>query len=107
MLPVIAIVPATVPVTSINGDGNMALVVFAGIVNVTVLPPVENCTAGSSTGRTAVDEYARFSVPLSSAGDGAGIDKTRGSCCAGATVSCKPVREIVPRGGPMTKLKLR
>ena len=55
MLPVIVTVPATVPVTSINGDGNIALVVFAGIVKFTVLPPVENCTAGSSIGRTAVD----------------------------------------------------
>ena len=56
-------VPAMVPAARSTGDPKTALVVFAGIVNLTDLPPVENCTAGSSAGTIDVEVKARSSVP--------------------------------------------
>jgi hypothetical protein len=56
-------VPATVPVSSINCEGKTAAVLLAGMVKVTDRPPVENCTVGSSAGMTAVDANTMFNVP--------------------------------------------
>jgi hypothetical protein len=41
-LPLVAIVPATVPVNRKSGDENSAVVLFAGKVKFTVRPPLEN-----------------------------------------------------------------
>jgi len=57
-------VPATVPVRSITGDANVAAVCPAGIVKLTILEPVENCTAGSSLGTSALDVNESVNCPV-------------------------------------------
>src|SRR5688572_461557 len=107
ILPVMVTVPATVPDTSNSGDGNTALVLFAGTVKLTDLPPVENCTAGSFTGIDAVDANARFKVPRTSAGCGDASDKVTAVCCMGATLVCNPESVIGPSGGTIARTKSR
>ena len=59
------IVPATVPVCNpicVPCLAKTALVVFAGITNGTVWPPVANCTAASA-GKSLEGETLRVNVP--------------------------------------------
>ena len=57
---VMVIVPATVPVCMAGlGTGKVARFAPAGMVKVTTVPPVENCTAGSPAPASGVNVSVR------------------------------------------------
>jgi hypothetical protein len=61
----IVMVPATDPVwNSIEGIEKFAAVLFGGIVNDAVRPPVANCIDGSSLGFTASGWNASVNCPV-------------------------------------------
>src|SRR5262249_53423321 len=63
--------PATVPHCSANcATGNSARTEFAGTVNTTVRPPVENCTAGSSAGLAPPGANVTVNRPVREVGYG-------------------------------------
>src|SRR5438270_114277 len=89
---VIVIVPVTLPVcTASCGVENTACVAFAGMVNVAVRPPVENCTAGSSAGLAPPGANASVSVPVIAAGYGLSIAISMVGCCSAATLGGGPL----------------
>src|SRR5262245_18867988 len=88
-------VPETVPVSSIVPAGNVATVLFAGIVKLTVFKLLENITVGSSRGTTLFDVNERFSVPDIGFDGADETVKPMATCCAGCMVSGTFVRVTV------------
>src|SRR5262249_60460696 len=96
MVAITTTVPETVPVSSIVPAGNVATVLFAGIVKLTVFKLFENITLGSSLiGTTPLDVNERFSVPDIGFDGADETVKPTATCCAGCMVSGTFVRVIV------------
>ena len=95
---VMVAVPATVPVCTPTVVG--AVVEPAGIVNVTVRPPVENCTVGSSGPEVAVNVSVRITVTFT--GNGVPIPTVTVDWLAGVVVGGRPVRFRVGAVGNAT-----
>jgi len=83
-----AVVPACKPIW-VAPVGNTASVVFAGMVNGTVLPPVENCTEGSGANAAELMDMVRD--PVSANGNGADKESPTAGCCSGVTFPLAPV----------------
>src|ERR1700677_1751043 len=94
------IVPATLPVCTASWEApKVACVAFAGMVNVGVRPPVENCIEGSSSGFGPPGANDRLTVPV--IGDGNGSDNVicTGGCCNGCMAPENPLMEMAGRAG--------
>src|SRR5262249_42530825 len=112
-LPVKVIVPVTVPVTNKRAEdaaGNTASVALAGIVKLTLLPPVENWPAEyAPAGIPAAGVTLSVMVPWIAAAYGEDNFNERGICCAGSTLICKPFNDIVgaePEPGGVSTARL-
>src|SRR5262245_61763622 len=86
-------VPATVPVNTMTGDANTAVVLFAGIVKFTVRAPFENCVIGSSVSISAFEVNVSVSLPAIGLGNDSANATESGSCCVGVAVSGRPGAE--------------
>ena len=75
------IVPATLPVCSAREEpAKSACDVLAGIVKLTVRPPVENCTEGSFAGLAPAGVKVSVRTPVMSTGYGLDSATSRDGC---------------------------
>ena len=80
------------PVSRSTGTEKTADVLLAGMLNETVLEPVENITRGSSAADTAVGANDSVRVPESAVGKGADNANPIGTCCVGFNSPGTPVK---------------
>ncbi len=99
------VVPATLPVWTPNwGTPKVACVPLGGMVKVALRPPVENWTAGSSTGFGPAGVNERLSVPVICTGKGAANDILTCGCCSGCMEPENPSIEMAGRFGTATTM---
>jgi len=103
------IVPATLPVCTANWEAvKVACVALAGMVNVAVRPPVENCMEGSSSGFGPPGANDRLTVPVIGTGNGFDNVMFTGGCCSGCMEPENPFMEMAGTSGrPTTMLCTR